>query len=1243
MAKKFLYIENGVEKAEINQDLSSTGSPTFISPTVDALQLDTSKAVEVAQGQVAWNSDEETFDFGMNGATWQGGLETFYHIRNNTGSTILNGTPVMAIGTLGSSGRILVAPFDGTDPDNIRFLIGFVTYDIPTDSDGKATNFGKVRDLNTSMYSDGNVLWASSIVIGGLTNVEPPIDKIGAAIAFVVHSHATQGVLNVRIIPLDEHVHALRVHVHADLQASIDEFYQINTDRQEPNGFIRTQPTTMGDISFVDGTRTFTIQPQGGESDFIVYCGTQRLIKTALETIVIDNTDGLHIIYYDTDGVLQSTIGFVDDIILLYTIVAVVYWNVTEGKSIGFGDERHGITMDGITHLAKHSTNGALYGSGLNIDGLSASGTGYTQTTSGVIWDEDIKNTPLAQLTHPFIYKEGASGIWNNSIADSLLGYNGGTGDMYWNEWTGVTWQLTRMTVLSNYAIVHFLATNDITYPVIKVMGQSTYSTRNVARDAIVDEIANISFNGLPEPEFVFLYSIIINRSGELQALSDGSLFVDFREGKVSGTGGASSSSSYHADLLDTDTDGHPLTIIDGYSIDGTLAANSDLKFSSEKAVKTYVDTNAYIHPATHPPSIIAETTGDKFVSDAQIAIWDAKQDALGFTPEDSANKGVAGGYAELDGSGFVPSAQLPSYVDDVLEYADFASFPVTGESGKIYVALDVNKTYRWSGTVYVEISESLALGETSATAYRGDRGKTAYDHSQGAHAPSTAEQNVNADWDSVSGDSEILNKPTTFPPSIHDHDKALAIDDRDVKPNTTGIAGVKAIKAFFTSYGGMTGAANADYQDLLVLDTYSDGSGGSVNALAFDKSTNLITHWRAAQTDTTWGTPEVLAYQSWVDSNYDTNVTTNLSYTRNTTSVTVVSSDGTDATLPAATTSLAGVLSSADKTKLDGISGDTITENDCVNGTFAHWQRGTSQTSSGYGSDDRWFNQHSGTTKTNSRRHFNSNESDGSGTYTNLGVDENPKYYSRTVVTSTAGASSFCLKKHVVLDVLKYAGKRVCVKFKARADAIKDIAIEGQQIFGSGGSTHVTEISPQKVTLSTSFQEFVVFLDFPSVSGETFGSTPTGSSVRFWFDAGSNYNTNTNTLGQQDGTFDLAEVEIYQSEVELITRRRTPEEELPLCQVHFWRQIGTILLNFSGHAVNSYTSQVIIFPVQMAGTPSIAVSGSPTVSGCTANTPVAINAQGIRLQAYTNAARTNAQVIYNSTASYLTASFEVS
>ena len=110
--------------------------------------------------------------------------------------------------------------------------------------------------------------------------------------------------------------------------------------------------------------------------------------------------------------------------------------------------------------------------------------------------------------------------------------------------------------------------------------------------------------------------------------------------------------------------------------------------------------------------------------------------------------KGANNGVAELDSNGKVPSAQLPSFVDDVIEgYYYNSKFykesthttEITGESGKIYIDLSTDKTYRWGGSSYVVISETLALGETSTTAYRGDRGKIAYDHSQTTHARTDA------------------------------------------------------------------------------------------------------------------------------------------------------------------------------------------------------------------------------------------------------------------------------------------------------------------------------------------------------------------------------------------------------------------------------------------------------------------------------------------------------------------------
>ena len=121
------------------------------------------------------------------------------------------------------------------------------------------------------------------------------------------------------------------------------------------------------------------------------------------------------------------------------------------------------------------------------------------------------------------------------------------------------------------------------------------------------------------------------------------------------------------------------------------------------------------------------------------IRALETKTEDLKNSKLDASLKGAANGVAELDANGKVLTSQLPSFVDDVIEAENFAVLPNEGETGKIYVTLDDNKTYRWSGSTYVEISASLALGETDSTAYRGDRGKVAYDHATDANKISSA------------------------------------------------------------------------------------------------------------------------------------------------------------------------------------------------------------------------------------------------------------------------------------------------------------------------------------------------------------------------------------------------------------------------------------------------------------------------------------------------------------------------
>ena len=129
------------------------------------------------------------------------------------------------------------------------------------------------------------------------------------------------------------------------------------------------------------------------------------------------------------------------------------------------------------------------------------------------------------------------------------------------------------------------------------------------------------------------------------------------------------------------------------------------------KASRTLINGNA--------ADLAALTTAAKNNLVAAInevrALAAGKQDALGYVPIDVATKGAANGVAGLDGTGKVPAGQLPAFVDDVLEYATLAALPGAGTGGVLYVALDTGKVYRWSGTVYVEIS--AAPGSTDAVA----------------------------------------------------------------------------------------------------------------------------------------------------------------------------------------------------------------------------------------------------------------------------------------------------------------------------------------------------------------------------------------------------------------------------------------------------------------------------------------------------------------------------------------------
>ncbi|CAB4148287.1 hypothetical protein UFOVP520_51, partial [uncultured Caudovirales phage] len=138
---------------------------------------------------------------------------------------------------------------------------------------------------------------------------------------------------------------------------------------------------------------------------------------------------------------------------------------------------------------------------------------------------------------------------------------------------------------------------------------------------------------------------------------------------------------------------------VSGLSLSGSVTTSGNLTLGGTLSLTSGNVTTALGYTpynVTNPSGYISGITSGQVTT------------ALGYTPENSANKGIANGYASLDGGGLVPSTQLPSYVDDVLEFANLAGFPASGTTGKIYVALDTNKIYRWSGATYIEVSPTV-------------------------------------------------------------------------------------------------------------------------------------------------------------------------------------------------------------------------------------------------------------------------------------------------------------------------------------------------------------------------------------------------------------------------------------------------------------------------------------------------------------------------------------------------------
>jgi len=337
-----------------------------------------------------------------------------------------------------------------------------------------------------------------------------------------------------------------------DVQSALEELQsEIQTVdlsvSSEPTGYLDASQTT---ISFSDSTpdRTFTISPVA--DSFVFYSNGERFTKTTAQSIQIPDQEGNHYIYFDVDGVLKSTQVFDESIILTKAFTAIVYWDADNSKHVYFANERHGLVMDGQTHIHFHTVFGAQYISGLALenftigDGSSNANAQYT-ADEGVIRDEDLRIQIPTQTQIPTLYRLGASGNWRRKEVDSYpfiysgtAGYTGANGRLPFNELTGGSWQLTQIPN-NGFVLVHYFATNDVEYPIVAIQGQATYNTIVAARTSANSEISQLS--GLPFAEFVPIGSVILQSSNSytndvkarVRLTDTGSNYVDFRGSQI--------------------------------------------------------------------------------------------------------------------------------------------------------------------------------------------------------------------------------------------------------------------------------------------------------------------------------------------------------------------------------------------------------------------------------------------------------------------------------------------------------------------------------------------------------------------------------------------------------------------------------------------------------------------------------------------------------------------------------------
>lgn len=302
------------------------------------------------------------------------------------------------------------------------------------------------------------------------------------------------------------------------INQELDSITGVYQDTKEPTGFTdRTQST----ISFDNSTRTFTISPVG--ADYSIYIQGQKILISAPLSIQIPDISGGYFFYINASGALNYLTAFSPTLFTTSAYCAYILWDENDNKAITFGEERHGIVMDGATHSYLHTTRGTQLVSGGSI-GFTTTGDGSLDADSqisisdAVVTDEDIRVqiannaspsapfqqilSPIAQI--PVYYLEGST--WRRSTATQYPLITGASRAKY-NKNTAGVWSLQEAASDGKVLVSYIFATTNVTEPVIALLGQDEYTDISDAETRAA--WSAISFGDLPAQEIKLMHIVM--------------------------------------------------------------------------------------------------------------------------------------------------------------------------------------------------------------------------------------------------------------------------------------------------------------------------------------------------------------------------------------------------------------------------------------------------------------------------------------------------------------------------------------------------------------------------------------------------------------------------------------------------------------------------------------------------------------------------------------------------------------